>query len=73
MSEQSFSKTMWDEIRDLWNKTVYEAAMLKDELKNSINLKLKLPDIQIFDVMLGYSEMEVSLYYAIVEKTDNKK
>jgi hypothetical protein len=73
MSEQSFSKTMWDEIRDLWNKTAYEAAMLKDELKNSINLKLKLPDIQIFDVMLGYSEIEISLYYAIVEKTDNKK
>ena len=71
MSEQSFSKTLWDEIRDLWNKGVYETAMLKEELKNSINLKLKLSDIQIFDVVLGYNEIDISLYYET--NTDDKK
>ena len=73
MDEQYFSKSMWDEIRDLWNKSTYEAAMLKEELKNSINLKLKLPDIQIFDIMLGYNDIVVSLYYERAEKTKKEK
>lgn len=74
INESYFSKTMWDEIKDLWNKGTYEAAVLKEELVNSINLKLKLSDIKIFDVMLGYNdEIQVSLYYETAEKTKNKK
>lgn len=68
INESYFSKTMWDEIRDLWNKGTHEAAMLKEELVNSINLKLKLSDIQIFDIMIGYSDITISLYYEKAEK-----
>jgi len=71
INEHFFSKTMWDEIRELWNKNTYEAEVLKEELKNSINLKLKLSDIQIFDVILEYNEINVSLYYET--NADDKK
>lgn len=63
MDEQYFPKTLWEEIRDLCAKTGYEAAMLKEELESSINLKLKLKDIQIFNIMLRYSDIEIQLYY----------
>ena len=72
INESYFSKTMWDEIRDLWNKGTHEAAMLNEELVNSINLKLKLSDIQIFDIMIGYSDITISLYYEKAEKPKNE-
>ena len=72
MSEQNFPKTMWDEIRELWNNTKCEAKILKEELVSSINLKLKLPDIQIFNVILRYSDIEILLYYKRVEKSKDE-
>lgn len=72
ISDRYFPKTMLDEIRDLWNNTKREVIMLKEELENSINLKLKSPDIQIFSVMLRYSDIEISLSYEIPEKPKNE-
>lgn len=72
MSDQNFPKTLWDEIRDLWYNTKYEAKILKEELINTINLKLKSPDIQIFNVMLKHIDVEISLYYKREEKSKDE-
>jgi len=72
ISDQIFPKILWDKIRDLWNKGAYETLILKEELINSINLKLKSPDIKIYEIIIGYSDVEISLYYERVDKPKNE-